>query len=64
MKNYEGPKQESDGPEEIRWIATLDDGEATPQACFETEHQGGEKKSPSQTTKDVREKPGAYGRYL
>ena len=36
------PKQEPDGPEEVRWIATLDDGEATAHARSEAEEQGGD----------------------
>ena len=40
--SVEQPKQQSDGPEEVGWIAALDDGEATPQACLEAEHEGGE----------------------
>ena len=36
------PEQESDGPEEVGRIAALDDGEATPPACFQAEGESGE----------------------
>ena len=38
----EAPEQEADGPEDVRWIAALDDVEASPEARFEAESEGGE----------------------
>jgi len=36
------PEQEPDRPEDVRGIAALDDGEATPQTRLEAERQSGE----------------------
>ena len=40
----EHPKQESDGPEEVRRIAALNDGEPTAEARPEAEHERGEER--------------------